>query len=371
MTCSNAPGKATVKACRSACLYLGHLIPPHQLSFAFYCSPSDEATALQIGGALLSLPTMKNCAISFGNLVNKDMQPFARSVCQRLSGLYDDSLAPFQFFKLPREIRTKILRCTDLVAYNNGWQWGCNELAIGNGKLASRMLCCMDCNDTLEHCCCITEKSAYSPSCKCFSGPTTLLSVNRQMHVEATVVLFEYNRFHFSRSLLLTLRFFERLSPNSLASMRMIDFSISKSHLLLIAQGVKEQNNRDTIWLQDWVTVLDFMRQNLNLERLWLSVRIGDSADKFYISDSGFTRSTMFAAFMRILKPVKRLRGLARYHVFLNEMQGLQEIEADAERYVMGNEYDSPADGKPAHRLFQFPYDEETLKHWCPIWRWR
>ena len=371
MTCNNAPGKAAVEAWKSECLCLSRLIPPHQLSFAFYCSPSDEATALQIGGALMSLPTMQSCAISFGELLDKEMKSISRSICQKLSGLCDDSLVPFQFFKLPGEIRKMILRYTDLVACRNGWQWGDNELAVCNGKLACRIGCCMHCNDTLEHCCCITKKSAYSTSCKCFCGPIALLGVNRQMHVEATVVLFEYNRFHFSGLLRLTLSFLERLPSSSLASMRMIDLNISRTRLLSIARGVEEQGNRDYKWLKDWLTALGFLQRNFNLKRLWLSVRIGDSADDFYISESGFTRSTMFAAYRRILKPVKQLKGLARYHVFLNEMQGLQELEVEAERYVMGDEYDSLADGKAAHRSFEFPHDKEMPKCRYPMWRWR
>ena len=372
---SKARGEALVEACKSTCLFLSQSIPPHQLSFALHCSTSDRPAALRIGEALMSLPTVKNCAISFANLFSGDKRPLARSVCQKLSGLCDDSLSSFQFFKLPGEIRTKILRCTDLVACRNRMQWRDNEVALCYGKLASRILCCMRCNDTLEHCCCITKRSAYSTSCECFAGPTALLRVNRQMRMEATVVLFEYNRFHFSGSLLLTLSFFEGLSSSSLASMRMIDFSISGTQLLSIAYGVAEQEDGDYEWLEKWLggwlTILDFVQQNLNLERLWLSVRIGDWADDFDLGDSGFTRSTMFAAYRRILNPVQRLKGLARYHVFLEDRQEFYEIEAEAERYVMGDEYDSLADGKVAHNLFEFPHDTEMPKHWYPIWRWR
>ena len=168
--------------------------------------------------------------------------------------------------------------------------------------------------------------------------PFALFLVSHRMHEEAMHVFFSHNRFVLKGDLEETLRFLTKLPDRAIQSIKTLDLEISTEQL----------GSRNTLWPR----IVDLIGNRCRLGRLWLSIDVDYSIQNLSNFRTDRERTLLPDVLLpepclRILDPLRRLRGLHRFHVFINVEKPWETI---AEKQVMGPQYDSTAEGKlPFH----------------------
>ena len=316
---------------------------------------------------LRTLPTLKHCAVrlypTFGQETSTMLGSVAKSVALGLTNAARTPQKPFPFMRLPKEIRYQILGMTDLVTPWDVTQWESHGMVINTGRLSLRpSRCCGECMDYLATGCnCEARGCAYATTCRCYHFPHALFRLNKQLCHDSRKIFYSRNRFVFCGHVLKTLAFLQTRTPEALSSIRRLDLQFWVVHGGDTAVPVHSY--------KEWQTLIAFIATHLNLPNLSLSVDAGSMWDDFHSNPKGYAIEDedymwQLDIYQRFTKPLRQLRGLKSFHVFLS---CCNEYEIETEKEVMGLEYDSSLDGKipPEERWPQFPHgvpDDRTLQ---------
>ena len=323
---------------RAFCHRLAGVMKPHQLKISLVCGVSDAATAKLIVTPLTYLPTLKDCSLSLSSTPDAELMLIAETVGRYAMSVRDPARhhrfniprrrpAGFPWERLPPEIRISILSHTDLVVRWVSTQMSDRGLVIKSERLSFGYGCCEACTDALEDCCCPRRRSAFSLRCVCMRIPWALFLVSRAMYEEASAVFYGRNRLIFAGDPIQTINMLERLSDAARRKIRMMEIKLYDSRM----QDWEDDE-------EDWYRLITLVKDHLDLSRLWLTInaawdRAGDIKTRWWLPTT----------YRRVIKPMRSLKGLARFHVLFSADPAYESV---AEKEVMGADYDSRTDGK-------------------------
>lgn len=194
------------------------------LCLKIYCDTEDLTTAREVVRPLEEMPTIRSFAIRLAKGRNKpSLQELAETTLLRMTGKPLTPPTFHGFDKLPKELRLRILSCTDLVfPLTTNWH-DKKKFFRAPGT----------CND-FHGCLCNAHHCAASTKCNCHSKPQSLLLVSRQMNHEASEVFYRQNTFllapHNGDELKLFFGYLNQNAQNNLRSLRLIVDSFFSSY---------------------------------------------------------------------------------------------------------------------------------------------
>ncbi len=336
------PRSGDTRDWREVCRMLDDLLLPGELRFSLVWHVANERAARPILDKMHALPSFADCAISLHRTPDAALAGVAEEMALWAMGLvwWGDKPAtvsptPFPFKKLPLELQRQVLLSTDLVARWDPTQFSTDGILVSDGRLWIQRSCCMRCTDAGEDCCCPPRRAAFSRRCVCFQNPTPLFRVNRAIAREARHIFYSSNRFTFDGDLNATLAWFQQLPEDALKALRLVDFALASRQI------VREWEDQ---WDKPWRALIDFIRDHLDLSKLWLSIDGSQDADEGWDEDYNLP-----PYYEHVIDPLKSLTGLAKFHVFLPYTES--DYEPIAEKAVMGPDYDSAADGKVSFKV--------------------
>ena len=330
------------------CAYMAGRITPLQLNLSVDCSASvitDPQIVRQIMEPIRRLLKLKNCAIRLGPERNEDLNNVAKHMSLQATGRHTALYDVFpRFNRLPREIRLLILAKTSLVVRSDESE-AAEGIRIPKGNPKNLNLCCKKCTTSLAVCCCQTRRAAYSTTCVCQRIPTPLFYVSRQMYYEATEVCYSHNTFLLHGSITSMSKFLCRLSPFARRQLRMID-------IRPMYDQFRDWTDVEAPYAHDWQSLVNFMRKNLSISNLTLSLNMENCVDHSLLLDNGsvdddddddddeeeeldWLRETC----TEIVIPLGQLQGLRSFHVMLGH---LEYYESALEGMVFGRRRDEP-----------------------------
>jgi len=339
---------------------------PSRLRLTLECQVDDTAGFEIVCRQFEQLSGLKSCAIGLEKSHSTSMQQRAkpddlreraRQLVARSTDSYRWIDSGLRWWTLPKEIRVKILHYTDLVfRWRQGWE--SDGLVIERGKLVAdkgQTRCCQQCCvSPSTTCCCPQFGASWSSSCTCYAVPRALLAVSRKFSQEAREVFFSENRFAFCDNPPKTLYFFKRQSPPDLQLFRKIDFQLQ-----LPRDFLDFELGKDSTFLFDWYELLLYVSDHLNIPALSLSI---DTRASFALGQtpSAWEQNlpTLLGFFREIIRPlaqIRRFRDLRSFHVY---WVSFHAHEAEAEKEVMGENYDRATKGKIPYtgRESRFPH---------------
>jgi hypothetical protein len=181
--------KAVIMEWRRTTALLASHIHPHRLSIKLTCDTQNFETAKQVVAPLWQLPPLNSCAIRLSRQPDPALRQLAEETAvHSTSGARTNRFsAPFRFTTLPKELQTRILRFSDLIAPSEiEWQPG-----RGFGLWRSPRSCV----DSLSGCYCRRYHAASSQRCKCWEPPSALFLVDRATQRDALAVFYSRNQF--------------------------------------------------------------------------------------------------------------------------------------------------------------------------------
>ena len=316
---------------RALCERIAQFVPELQMRFRFTCIPTDVKMGRQIARALQLLPVMKDCAISFGSIQDMELKRLVQDTGRYLLGAGVVALeapkTPFPFEKLPMDIRSLVLRHTDLVARYVRVRWEpdiTDELRIHDGKLVCRRGCCAQCSNYGEGCFCSSGRAAFSTTCVCYQFPTAIFLVNRMMCHEARKIFLSQNRFVVTGEMALTEKFLS--SQNDwLSRLRKIDFGFNNSQVL---RWISDSSNCDP---PRWQELVGLIESHCSLPTLEVSLDAGDHwlynrIAKINKLKYGLRLTQLYR---QIINPWRKVKGLLKFHVLFEgfeEYDGVPEV---------------------------------------------
>lgn len=333
------PGKRLLQEWNSLCHYLGSRISPERLRLTLICDVTDLESGNEVVAPLAALPPLRECTLRIGRQPNNDLRTLARMTSLKMTRTFVPK-ASFPFEHLPEELRLRVLDFTHLGAEGD-YNQRSELLRIEKGKWVNRdvlyfhrPLCCSSCTDTLSDCCCPSAHASYSASCKCRLLPIGLLTANRRVHDDAIRTLYSRNCFDFAQSPVETMNFLMNLSPQSLRSMRRIQFRFRERHVRhWKLDGYDEQ----------WKSLITFIKGNLNLSTLLVTVHL-EVFELCLWTDEEAENRYVYDLYCEMTAALVVLRGLlCDLHLVFG---WFWELEDFFEKQVMGEGYDSSRGNK-------------------------
>ena len=352
----DSTGKAILTRWTAICAFIAARITPFQLRLSVLCAVEDLKTAIDVTESMSQLPPLNKCSMHFGHHPDsRKLRSLAQGSALRLTKVNDKRLGMSEscWKNLPNEVRLQILMETDLVrrkhpvkVYNPMKVYiPNNKIKIEDGRLVtSSPLCCWQCTEALTTCFCSPYNAAFSDTCVCSPVPTAIFQVSKLFNHDATGVFFSKNIFRFSGNFSATTQFLAGLPNRAVQSMRVIELHLDFEQ---IYWGLSAPGSRFT---REWYDLIALLRDRLLLSKVWLSVLAIDSQTEYdlvSLNDNGdHDYSWLHTTSFQLLKPLKELKGLKKFHVSLCWSTDSQAL---AEKAVMGPEYDSIAEGKPRY----------------------
>ena len=354
----NSPhGRRVVKEWNAICRHLGARVSPSRMKLCVSCQVDDINTARQIVRPLKKFPLLRGSAIYLNHDRQKEaLGSIAKTTALELMGVNLHPRLNQSWDDLPKEIRVKTLEYTGLVRCWEGSLVSSDEVNVrNNGFHLGSHECCMKCTDTLSVCCCPARSASFSDKCTYDPFPSALFSVSKRMRDDATEVFYSRNRFVFRDDFSATSRFLVSLPDTTLAHIRDIDLEFSCDEVL--SANTSRPGSQVA---REWQRLVMVIRDRLPLQKLWLSINLGDMWQELLELDyeGGHDYGWLRTEYQQIIRPLRQLKGLKKFHVFLS---WFLNYEADAEKEVMGPDYDSAAEGKLPYRLRHFRFPHQPL----------
>ena len=327
-----------MEAWERLCEYLSKRIRPDQLQLTFVCDAVQLSYAKQICQSIAHLPCLQICNIRLGLSPNHNLSSLAREAAQKQMPIYP--IRPFQFFRLPAEVRFQILQYTHLNPMADSFAPHFRYLTIVNGQswlYGSRYLasskCCRVCTGTKDCCCCPWSRAAFSTTCSCRLIPFDLFLVSKQMKQEAQYILFRLNRLDFCGDVLQAVAYLDRLGKQNLWPICHIRFIFS----------YRELSSWGEETLSNWRFVVNYIKDNLNIKNLCLVVDIQrnfayPSMDPNGVGYGVERDSLIYRMLCEIALALTVLSGLQDLHLKFPWFTSLEKL---LEQEVIGSGYDS------------------------------
>ncbi|KJR82019.1 uncharacterized protein SPSK_03165 [Sporothrix schenckii 1099-18] len=200
----------------------------------------------------------------------------------------------FPFYRLPAELRVKILEYTDLGRVREVKFRDRRPLFRSTTVLGAP--CCSNCTDARMDCCCPRYYASVSAHCTCVILPVELFLVDRQMYREAAHdVLYAKTAFAYeSDTFAMTLEALQQLTPATLRRMTTLHIVVSgeqfplwrKSSRAFYVRHYNADGQRvvsSGAWTYDphrgdttWASLIAFIRDHMDLPRLTLHLDVRD-----------------------------------------------------------------------------------------------
>jgi hypothetical protein len=328
-------------------LYIAAHIRPARLSLYFVCDVNDLETATRALEPLSSFPTLADCSIRLARQPDHILRDMAQQAAMRVMGYQDRSNQTFPFLSLPCELRQQILQYTDLVTPLREIEWNpeskfhlyystaqCGGPLHGEYPLqcplnihrACRFRNCWENSPQGVGCFCHEYHAAFSSKCKCWSPPTSLFLVCKQLREDAQVIFFSKNRFiirppgtficpvestptRLEISIFLT----DIVPSHMLQFLRFLEIVFPPFH--------DDYLRPHEPAYQDWLKAVDYASELLNLPMLTLDVYFFDYL--YHCEPTPDFRNNMtkeqglkiVRTYARTLRPLSKLRanGLSRF----------------------------------------------------------
>ena len=332
--------RTLIKTWETVSKVLASLVVPWRLDLTFTCTPADVSTATYLVDTLRRFPPLKHCSLSFGRFIDPSFRASVQELCLELSDIETRPPHSFPFSRLPPELRLHVLEYTDLVVKSEDTANWTTEFQIEDSRLCSQHSCCTYCCAMLYNCCCVTVPNAFSISCRCTPNPTSLLRVSRQMYSDASKILYRDNRFRLIGSSTTNMKFLKGLSSRVLELMNDVVLEVGELELV-------EWYEDPFGVINSWRDLLEFIRRHFTLSALKLTIHVTVSEFGGDWSDLPEEWDDHRPFYRGILNPVRSLKGLKAYLVYL-QTNSPSDLEREAEKEVMGEEYDSAGHGKVA-----------------------
>lgn len=310
------------------------------------------------------MPTLKDCAIRLGREPNHDLQHLVEEVVIRATGVWKDRFSSqFRYMDLPKELQLRILELSDLITpYEVEW-------CPGEGLHLARSP--RSCMDSWEGCYCARYHAAFSSKCHCWSLPSALFLVSRDMRKDAMEVFNSKNHF----IIIPRGGCYEpaqatpdRVQPSLFLS-HVPSYAVRylRSVEIVFPPFEKDYLRVDENGYQDWLDTIDYIAKNAILSELSIAIYMSDVHEGTAVPfRSGLNREqklTILKMYWRTLRPLARLAGLRDLLIHLTwpvdrqrwpvsdkewEFRAREtwKIEQKLEQLVMGDDYDSILRGK-------------------------
>ncbi|KAI1455964.1 hypothetical protein F4805DRAFT_434106 [Annulohypoxylon moriforme] len=374
-------------------------VTPQTLSLQLFCDTGISDTTFAVLQPLKEFPgILKDCELQlYHQPRNTQVRALAWETYARAKGLDPDLREhPFRFFDLPAEIRRHVLEYTDLVAPYKEVYW-CASRGFHISRALSncadddcdahlhqgrRFLCCAPPHtETTGYVCC-QRRSGYSSRCQCWVPPTALLLTNHSLYREAVQVLYSCNRVIVVPSG--GLRSYLRLDGKAtrldasrfLTRHRWPDVLHHLRSLEFVFPAINPASSRVSSELvyHDLCFAIDHLKAHADVPKLTIIVNVTSTAviikgdrNSFYrtLVELGRDKILVFQAFVQLLDCLKTLRCMRRFFVHVEwaghwstehprvgfskhdelDLQ-INEMESWLEKMVMGDQYNSEAEGK-------------------------
>lgn len=351
------------------------------LHLSVICDTEDPETARFVVSPLLSSDKiLAECNLRLSRSPNPEIRSLASKTAAHITGNQYEASMPFRFLDLPEELRAKILEETDLLTPISEVLWRPNEgfrvtydfdcrfayeSHPGINCSCRKLRCRQNC---LTGVFCPYKFAAASSTCCCWTPPTPLFLVCRQIHKEARKVFLNRNRFiitpsdHFRTPVV--------RAPDRLEASVFLTKAIHLSELrfLRFIEIVFPPFEEDYFQhaeqaYQDWVETIERVRKYLNLSML--TVRVYHVNSPLWNARGGYRSQVtkeqaikICTAYFRTVQPLGKLQGLHRFYAHLawpyawtergkrrlrenaeSVRQGTLKLNMKAEEIVMGKHY--------------------------------
>ena len=333
--------RAILSDWRRAANYVTSHITSSRLHLDFICDVEGLAAATYAVEPLLNVPILSSCSIRLSQQANPPLQHLAVQTAARAVGAHlDHQRPPFRFLDLPREIRRQVLEYTDLVSPLCEVEWNPDEgfyLRYSSWRCGGEWDCppglhyacqfrnCWEYSNT--GCFCRRYHAAYSSTCHCWSPPTPLFSVCRSFQQDCQDIFFEKNRFIITPSKGCTRTANEtptRLEISTLTKALPVNALGYIRYLEIVFPPFDEDYLRPhEPAYQDWLEIIDYVRDKLNLSALTLRVYMADydvhghHVTPFRRNMTKEQGKAVVAMYFRALTPLSKLNQVSRLFLHL------------------------------------------------------
>lgn len=183
--------------------------------------------------------------------------------------------------------------------------------------------------------------------------PLALFTVSKQMYKDASEVFWS-QRFVLRNSFLSSAIWLNSVRKEHVSRIRKLDLVVDRPDVWEFIRSISggDEDRYDT---GKWQCLIEAILRKCNLERLWLSVNAMSKDSNLYHDirsrrqrevPSLLLKRTYEALCMPLVTTFQGQWRLERFHVFLSLAAG---TEAEMEKAMMGEEYDSALEGKVAY----------------------
>jgi hypothetical protein len=295
--------------------HLARYLNSYQLRLSVVCDTLDHQVAHQIVQPIKGLPLLTSCALRLGQSPTPRLRLLAETTTRHATGQPPIPSAIFPWQNLPSEIQLRILSHSTLVA-PRPVEWR-------GGYGLERSVCCQQCTDSLDTCCCPGLHAAFSSlGCRCWQWPSELFLVNKTLREQALRIAYSNNSFsvlslhrrvssieEFPQKHRSALTFLQSIPRDALPHIR--------SLRIVFNQFWNHDLSPGTHSLTNWVATLAFIQQNLTLAQLHLTVCTKNVLKDCYSYDGTWidTEDIEWKFYQRLAAPMAVLQGLGSLRI--------------------------------------------------------
>ena len=396
-------------------IHIRPVLVPGRLRLNFVCDVADVETGRIATAPFLEVPAsqqlLAGCSVRLSRRANPDLNSLARrAVLRATTGQLAErhESGSFRFMDLPAELRIRVLAYTDLVTPFREVEWNASHGMYRRYRFTGRLddMCpnvihgVTTLHDHMDFygdnpiptcwefsypagCYCGAFHAAYSSvyPCKCWSQPTPLFLVSRQVRQDALRVFFGYNRVIVAPStgdtwipanspdrLPVSIFLTEIIPRDALQFLRYLEIVFPP-----IGESWTYCPPNSAEW-HDWIQTLETVKDKLSLSRLTIRLYFA-----YFKAEPGWLRLPKYRerigsterqegkrSYMNTIAPLRKLDGLRRFFANLSDPISYSELshewwmapwEEEAEHLVMGQEYDAAAAGKAEQTTSQWLED--------------
>ena len=197
--------------------------------------------------------------------------------------------------------------------------------------MRSTASCCGHCFSVPGLCFCHGRRAAYSPTCRCEGFIEPFLLVSRQLRLQAQAILF--------RQCPLRLEGTPHQALQCLRSVPKAVLALVQCVSLCIGSG-DTHYAWDTVWFdqgyhQDWLSLINFLRENLDISNLRLAVnfRCGQTSATYYSFPPGKRSIQLLRMYWHCLSALHTIRGLKGLSI---KLEFFRDLEKRFESAILG-----------------------------------